>query len=60
MTLSPKDRIEYYASQAEEAWTAYLISVAIASPKAVPFTLAPEAGVFDESDWRGDREEDEM
>jgi hypothetical protein len=60
MTLSPKDRIEYYASQAEEAWTAYLISVAIASPKSVPFTLAPTEEVFDEATWRGQEEDDDM
>jgi hypothetical protein len=60
MTLSPKDRIEFYASQSEEAWTAYLISVAIASPKSVPFTLAPTEEVFDEATWRGQEEDEDM
>jgi hypothetical protein len=60
MTLNPKDRIEFYRSQAEEAWTAYLISVTIAAPKSTTFGLTPEAGVFDEETWRYGREEDDL
>jgi hypothetical protein len=59
MTLSPKDRIDYYATEAEAAWTAYLITAAIAAPKTTPFTVEPTLAVFDESTFRGEDEEDE-